>query len=95
VSVDRGRHRCAYRVVTHDSWKGDGTPVAVFCDDERFDIIEIERSWIATGVATTAPVRRGFVVRCRGGARFTLVLTEGGGWDVAPLPGPRLVASRS
>ena len=86
-------HRCAYRVVTHDSWRGGGRPVAVFCGDERFDIADLERSWISTGVDTAAPVKRGFEVRCKGGARFRLVLTEGEGWDVLPLPGPRLVTT--
>ena len=80
-----------YRVATHDSWRGGGTPVAVLADGERFDVTEIERSWIETGVATTAPVRRCFEVRCRGGARFALSHTDDGGWTAAPLPGPRLV----
>ena len=68
MSGERERHRCAYRVVTHDSWRGDGRPVAVFSGDERFDIVQIEKSWISTGVETTSPVRRCFEVRCRGGA---------------------------
>ena len=91
MSEELPGHRCAYRVVTHDSWRGDGRPVAVFCGDERLDIADIERSWISTGVDTASPVKRGFEVRCRGGARFRLVRTEGAGWDVLPLPGPRLV----
>jgi len=91
VSVDHREHRCAYRVVTHDSWRGDGRPVAVFSGDERFEITDIERSWIAAGVDTASPVRHGFEVRCKGGALFTLVHTEGGGWSVKPHPGPRLV----
>ena len=28
---------------------------------------------------------------CEGGARFELVLTEGVGWEITPIPGPRLV----
>lgn len=91
MSAELPSHPCAYRVVTHDSWRGGGRPVAVLCGDERFEIADIERSWIATGVDTASPVKRGFEVRCKGGARFRLVLTEGEGWEVEPLPGPRLV----
>jgi hypothetical protein len=91
--VDHQEHRCAYRVVTHDSWRGDGRPVAVFSGEARFDIVEIERSWIAAGIDTASPVRRGFEVRCKGGARFTLVHIDDQGWCVDLHPGPRLVTS--
>jgi len=86
-------HATGTRVVTHDAYRADQRPVAVFVDGERFDVLQIERSWIATGVETTAPVRRGFEVRCRGGARFKLVHIDGEGWSVDPIPGPRLVTS--
>lgn len=78
------------RVVTFDSHRGDGTPIAVIEGGARLEVVAIERAWIATGVATDAPVRRGFEVRCRGGARFRLVNTVGDGWRGEPLPGPRL-----
>jgi len=65
--------------------------MAVVVGGERLDIVRIEDTWMAAGVDEAAPVRRGFVVRCRGGSRFRLVLTEGAGWEVAPLPGPRLI----
>jgi hypothetical protein len=81
------------RVITHDAYRADQRPVAVVFEEERFDVIEIEDSWIATGVETTAPVRRGFRVRCRGGARFELVHTDESGWKVTSIPGPRLVTS--
>jgi hypothetical protein len=79
------------RVITMDGQRARQTPIAVVHAGERLDITAIEHSWIATGVETTAPVRRGFEVRCRGGARFRLVLTEGAGWAIEPIPGPRLV----
>jgi hypothetical protein len=81
------------RVITHDAFRGDQRPVAVIFEGARFDVIEIEDSYIATGVETTAPVRRGFAVRCRGGARFKLVHTDGNGWSVESVPGPRLVTA--
>ena len=83
------------RVITHDAYRADQRPVAVIHEGERFDVLEIEDSWIATGVETTSPVRRGFKVRCRGGARFELVHTDGEGWSVEPVPGPRLVKNDS
>ena len=79
-------------VITMDGQRVRQTPIAVIHDGQRFDITEIDHSWIATGVDTAAPVRHGYEVRCRGGARFKLVLTEGGAWDVSLLPGPRLVS---
>ena len=80
------------KVITHDAYRANQRPVAVIFKEERFDVIEIERSWISTGVATTSPVRRGFEVRCRGGARFELVFTDDVGWAIELLPGPRLVS---
>lgn len=85
--------RPATRVITHDAYRADQRPVAVVFEGRRFDIVEIEDSWIATGIETTAPVRRGFEVRCRGGARFRLVHSDRDGWSVEPVPGPRLVTS--
>jgi hypothetical protein len=79
------------RVITHDAYRADQRPVAVVYEGERFDVVEIDDSWIATGVETSSPVRRGFDVRCRGGARFKLVHTDGEGWSVELVPGPRLV----
>jgi len=79
------------RVITHDAYRADQRPVSVIFEGQRFDVVEIEDSFIATGVETTSPVRRGFAVRCRGGARFKLVHTDGAGWSVEPIPGPRLV----
>ena len=81
----------ATRVITHDAYRADQRPVAVVFEGTRFDVAEIEDSWIATGVETTSPVRRGFVVRCRGGARFELVHVDQSGWRVKQIPGPRLV----
>lgn len=81
----------ASRVITHDGHRADERPMAVVIGGERLDILRIEDTWMAAGVDEAAPVRRGFVVRCRGGARFRLVLTEGAGWEVTVLPGPRLV----
>ena len=80
-------------MITHDAYRADQRPVAVVFEGARFDVVEIEDSFIATGVETTAPVRRGFEVRCRGGARFKLVHTGGEGWSVEPVPGPRLVTA--
>jgi hypothetical protein len=80
------------RVITHDAFRADQRPVAVIFEDQRYDVVEIEHSWIAAGVETTTPVRRGFEVRCRGGARFELVHTDGTGWRVKLIPGPRLVS---
>lgn len=81
------------RVITHDAYRADQRPVAVVFEGARFDVVEIEDSWIATGVETTAPVRRGFQVRCRGGARFELVHVDESGWHVKQIPGPVLVDS--
>lgn len=91
MGVDSGQPR----VITHDAYRAHQRPVAVIFEGERFDVLEIENSWIATGVETTSPVRRGFVVRCRGGARFELVHTDERGWNVKLLPGPRLVPEDS
>jgi len=82
------------RVVTHDAYRANQRPVAVVLGERRHDVLAIERSWIAAGVETTSEVRRGFLVRCRGGARFELVHTDAGGWRVEELPGPRLVENR-
>jgi hypothetical protein len=81
------------RVITHDGHRADERPMAVVIAGERHDIVRIDETWMAAGVDESAPVRRGFVVRCRGGARFRLVLTEGAGWEVTELPGPRLVTA--
>ena len=78
-------------MITHDAYRSDQRPVAVIFEGRRFDVVEIEDAFIATGVETTSPVRRGFEVRCRGGARFKLVHTDGVGWSVEAVPGPRLV----
>lgn len=79
------------RVITMDGQRARQTPIAVVLDGDRLDITLIERRWISTGLETAAPVHHGYEVRCRGGARFRLVLTEGADWDVELLPGPRLV----
>ncbi|MFO8071639.1 MAG: hypothetical protein R6V85_07165 [Polyangia bacterium] len=81
----------APRVITHDGYRANERPMAVISAGERFDIIHIEDSYHAAGVDTRTPVRHGYTVRCRGGARFQLVLTDGQGWNVKRLPGPVLV----
>lgn len=79
------------RVHTHDSARARQTPIAVTYEGERLEIAEILDAWISTGVDTAAPVIHGFVVRCRGGARFKLEHHSVDGWRVEPVPGPRLV----
>jgi hypothetical protein len=79
------------RVITHDAYRADQRPVALVFEGARSDLMEIEHSWIAAGVETKTPVQHGFEVRCRGGARFKLVHTDGAGWSVVAVPGPRLV----
>jgi hypothetical protein len=80
-----------HRVITHDGYRANQTPVAVIFDEERYDISAIEDSWISTGVDPASEVCYGYVVKCRGGSRFRVEHTEKKGWRVEILPGPRLV----
>ena len=78
------------RVIAHSGYRGDERPIAVVLDGERLDVTDIENSWIASGVDPLDELRRGFVVRCRGGARLRLVCSDDTGWTGEVIPGPRL-----
>lgn len=78
-------------VVTLDSYKAFEKPKAVIHKGIRHEVVICESLYVATGVDPSSPVRRGFEVRCEGGARFKLELTEGVGWRIEPVPGPTLV----
>ena len=79
------------RVLTFDSSKAYERPITVIHEGIRYDITEIEDRWIATGVEASSPVFSGFVVRCRGGARFKLEHNPHTGWRVAELPSIKIV----
>ena len=66
-------------------------PSAVVLNGERLEVIEIEDRWISTGVDPASAVVRGFIVRCRGGARFRLIYNDEWGWKGELLPGPRSI----
>ena len=80
------------RVITHDSTRVGERPIVVVVDDTELEIREIEDRWISTGVDTSAPVIRGYIVRCQGGARFKLEHSSTNGWKITILPGPKLVS---
>ena len=77
------------RVLTHDGHRSNERPSAVIWEDQVYEVMHTEYLFISTGIESTSPVKRGFLVHCRGGARFKLVLEEGSGWIVELLPGPR------
>ncbi len=79
------------RVITYDGHRAFERPEAVVFEGKRHEVVSSESLFISTGVETDSPVKRGFMVRCEGGARFRLVLTEGVGWEITPIPGPKLV----
>ena len=78
-------------VVTYDGYRAGERPIGVIVDGERFDVKEIEDTWISAGVDTRTEVRYGFVVRCFGGMRFRLVYGQESGWQGERLPGPAAV----
>jgi hypothetical protein len=78
-------------VITHDGYRAVVRPAAVERDGERLEVVEIEFTWVETGVDTKAEVLRGFIVRCRHGARFRLIHGDDSGWRGELLPGPVLV----
>ncbi len=79
------------RVITHDGYRAEQTPIAVVFDEQRFDVTVIEDAWIATGVDPADAVRRGYLVKCKGGSRFRIEHTEQEGWNIERIPGPHLV----
>ena len=79
------------KVLTFDSAKAYERPMAVIHEGTRHEITEIEDRWIATGVDASSPVFSGFVVRCRGGARFKLEHNVHTGWRINELPSIKIV----
>jgi hypothetical protein len=79
------------RVITYDGHRAFERPKTVVFDGNRHEVVSSESLFISTGVETDSHVKRGFMVRCEGGARFKLVLTEGVGWEITPIAGPKLV----
>lgn len=82
-----------FDVVTFDGYRADERPSAVILEGRRLEVLEVESSWLESGIDPASDVHRVFMVRCRGGARFRLVLSESKGWEVEPLPGPEAVDS--
>lgn len=80
------------RVVTLDGYRAFEKPGAVVYGGVRHEVIECDSLYVATGVDPSSPVRRAFEVRCEGGKRFRLELTEGVGWQIDLIPGPTLVS---
>ena len=79
------------RVITLDDYRRAVRPMTVVFGGRELKVVESVSLFVSAGVDYDSPVRRGFRVRCEGGARFELVLTEGVGWEITPIPGPRLV----
>lgn len=79
------------KVIAHAGYRGDERPIAVIMEDGRYEVIEVEDSWIASGLNPNTETTRGFIVRCKGGARFRLVHGEESGWLGQLLPGLRIV----
>ncbi|MBN2717243.1 MAG: hypothetical protein JXX14_15425 [Deltaproteobacteria bacterium] len=75
------------QVLTYDGHRAAQRPRVVIFDDIEYQVRECESLFISTGEAASAPVRRGFVVRCEGGRQFRLTLTEGVGWLIESQPG--------
>ena len=82
------------RVITHDGHRAFERAKTVIFEGKRHEVVSSESLFISTGVETDSPVKRGFEVRCEGGARFKLVLTEGVGWEITPIAGPKLVTDQ-
>lgn len=80
------------RVITYDGHRAFEKPKAVVFEGKRHEVASSESLFISTGVEADSPVKRGFAVRCEGGARFKLVLTEGVGWEITPILGPKMVS---
>ncbi len=81
------------QVITHDGCRANERPKAVVFKGERLDVEEVEESWIETGIDRTSDVSYGFLVRCKGGARFRLVFVDNAGWSGAIIKGPRLASN--
>ncbi|MCU0662168.1 MAG: hypothetical protein MUC50_07550 [Myxococcota bacterium] len=79
-------------VRTYDSHKRRVRPLSVTWQGEELLVVDIEDSFIATGLDPSEPVCHGWVVRCQDGARFRLVWNEQRGWTGRLLPGPRDLA---
>ncbi len=65
--------------------------MAVVLDGKQLAVVAIEDTWVAAGVDPKTQVTRGFVVRCKGGARFRLTHGDTTGWHCERLPGPCVV----
>jgi hypothetical protein len=78
-------------VIAHAGYRGDERPIVIILEEQRYNVIEIEDSWIASGLDPKTEITRGFVVRCEGGTRFRLSHGDESGWLGELLPGPRLV----
>ncbi len=79
------------RVITLDNYRAFEKPGAVIYEGVRHEVVVCESLYVATGVDPSSPVRRAFEVRCDGGTRFRLELTEGVGWQIDTIPGPTIV----
>ena len=77
-------------VLTYDGRKAFERPRVVIWEGIEHEVTRSVSLYISTGLASDAPVKRGFHVRCRGGRQFKLELTEGAGWKIEPIPGPHL-----
>jgi hypothetical protein len=80
-----------FEVLTHDGYRAFERPRALIVGGARYEVSNIEQTWIETGVETDAPVLRVFVVRCEGGSRFRLELCNDTAWRVYALAGLRLI----
>ncbi len=84
-------HTSTIQIVAYDGHRAAVRPKAVIEDNRRTDVVEIEQSWIETGVDPKSPVIHGFVVRCEHGGRYLLLHASDAGWSAKRLPGPRAV----
>ena len=85
------REVSSLRIIPYDGHRSGVKPMKIIDEKHTRDILEIEQSWVETGVELESPIIHGFVVRCIGGARYRIIHHSEDGWFASELPGPRIV----
>lgn len=78
-------------VITHDGHRAIPKPRVVVFGGADHEVTDCESLYISTGEKNDTPVKRGFLVRCKGGRQFKLEMTDGASWEITPIPGPKLI----
>ena len=72
-------------IVSYDGHRGAERPKAVVRDGKRLPVVEVEDSWLETGIEADSDVIQVFRVRCEGGDRFEVTYSPRTGWEGRPL----------